>query len=159
MIPETIEEQVGEYTRLLGLARAKQEALVGGDVAALERVVAAETATLRTLGGLELRYSEACAELGRTHGLRTGEVQDRLGQLLDGPSALRAASGLKQLAELANQLAFMIQANSQLIRRARSFVDLSLGQLARMGPGPAYDITGAAMPRTDSIPSALSRRV
>ncbi len=157
---EIIEEQVDAYRRLLVLAKAKQEALVSGDVAALETAVTGEKALLRTLGWLELRYSEACAALGRAHGLRPGEVQDLLGELLDRREGSLAAAGLKELADIAAQLAFVIQANSELIRRARAYVDFSLGQLGRMSCGPVYDQTGAVLPPVrDAAAAGVSKRV
>jgi hypothetical protein len=160
MIHEILEEQVEAHTRLLGLSKAKQEALVAGNVGALEQIVASETAILRTLGGLELRYSEECAQLGRANALRPGEVQDRLGQLLDGPAAVWAVAALERLADLTRQLAFTVQANGQMIRWARAYVDFSLGQLARMGSGPMYDHSGAAPPLPrEAIPVSLSRQV
>jgi hypothetical protein len=159
-VHDIIEQQVHAYRELLLLAKTKQEALVAGDVAALEAIVTGEQELLRTLGWLELSYSEACAGLGRKHGLRAGEVQDRLGDLLDGPEATRAVVGLGELSELGTQLSFMVAANSELIRRARAYVDFSLGQLGRMAQGPAYDKTGAVIsPAKDTALASVSRRV
>lgn len=156
---EIIEEQVQACARLLGLAQAEREALVAGDVAALEAAVTGEAAALRTLGRLELRYAAACAELARVHGLDPEDVQGRPIALLEPAHAARAAPALLELAGLAGRLAAIADVNRRLTQSARAYVDFSLGQLGRMAYGAAYDENGSAPPPAAVAAASPGRRV
>lgn len=150
---EALERQVVAYHRLLELGQSKQEALVDGDVADLRRVVIEEQVVLGQV--LECETAQAAA----SSALSLGVGGDPLGYL---PAEYRerAQTARLRLGEAASQLSLLVRANSELIRRARAFVDLSLSRLGQASGSPVYDGSGnVAAARRNITAAGLSRRL
>lgn len=148
-----LEEQVDAYRCLLDLGRSKQEALVDGDIADLRRIVLEEQVVLSRV--LELEKTQAAVSGAFSRGADGGGLS-----WLPAECRERVLRARAELSETAAQLSLLVRANSDLIRRARSFVDLSLSCLSSGSRGPAYDGSGNVAPlANNAVGPGLSRRL
>jgi flagellar biosynthesis/type III secretory pathway chaperone len=131
-----LQEETEAHRRLLDLARQEQRALVRGDVAALQRLVAAQEEVVAQVRGLErarMQLLELVAD-------RVGRPVDRLSlrELVSScppDVARRLDQQREQLTEVLRELADVNKANALLVRAHLEYVQHLASLLSQAGDG------------------------
>ncbi len=158
---KALDDGVQACGRLVRLGARKQEALAAWDLAAIEDILVAEREALAGLAVAESAQARAAAVLAPDPGLPANPGYVAIAEGLAGTRRARARALLEQLTELTTQLAAVSECNSQLIRRAQSYIEFRLAQSGRALAGshgaPAYNDRGAAAAAAAGMPAPAGR--
>lgn len=123
-------EEVALYGELVGLAREKQRALVGGKLSDLERVLNREQELLRTVAEVEeARYALQC-DLASYYGMTPGELTvTRLAEAVGSEYAPLLTEKQQALAGLIGELTVLNQANAELIQQSLAYIAFTMDAL------------------------------
>lgn len=155
-----LSEQLRSCRRLLHLGSRKQEALAAWDLRSIEEILAAEREALAKLGAAESAQARVAPALAIAVGLEPAAGYEAITIRLEEPGRSAARELLDQLGETTAQLAAVSECNTQLIRRAQSYIEFRLGQAGRAMTGaqgaPSYNHRGAAA--NAGMPPTVSRQ-
>ncbi|WP_018132178.1 flagellar protein FlgN [Effusibacillus pohliae] len=141
---ETVEELLSEHERLLQLAERKKQALIKGDMEALQAVVNEEVQFIRKVEILEERRQEQGRQIAVQYGIRLEELTASKLAALE-PEPQRAAK-IKLLtgrfAKVIGEIKAANELNGQLIRQSLDLVQRSIDLLVDVSDAGVYTDKG-----------------
>jgi flagellar biosynthesis/type III secretory pathway chaperone len=141
-----MDEEIRLYDALIALSRDEREAMVGGDPAVLDGIVAAKESLIAQVARLEVRRQQWVAEWAAENGADSSRLSlSGLVAQMTGPAAEELAERRERLLERVNEMADLSFRNKQLLSSALSVVSRRLDAYDRVSSSLGYRPSGRSV--------------